>query len=109
MATLTTQTVVRTGTTFTTASAAGGGDQFRNTGREVLYVSNGGGSPINVTLAPAGLPGGLALATHVVAVANGAAKFIGPFDPTFYNNASGMMPITYSGVTSVVVAVVKVP
>lgn len=107
MATLTVLEATTAGVAFTTASAAGGGDAFPNTGSEVLYVNNGGGAPINVTLDVTGVVGrsGEAGTDRVVAVANGAAKFIGPFDPAAFG---GTVTITYSGVTTVTVAVLRV-
>lgn len=109
MATLTAQVAVRAGVTMTTASAAGGGDQFANTGREILYYKNASGGSITLTLAPAGVPGGLSLATYTVAIAAGAEKLIGPFDTSLFNNSSGFVTMTYSGVTSLTVAVIQVP
>jgi hypothetical protein len=109
MATLTAIAAARTGVTLSPVAAAGGGDQFLNTGREVLYVKNGSGGSITLTLAPAGTPNGLALATYTVTIAAGAERIIGPFDTSLFNNASGMVTITYSGVTTLTVAVIRVP
>ena len=51
MATLTAQKSVEAGTTITLASAAGGGDEFVNTGVEFLLVDNQHGSAsYNVTI-----------------------------------------------------------
>lgn len=108
MATLSVIAAVPTGAIMTPVAAAGGGDQFLNTGREVLYVLNGDASPVTLTFAPGGLPGGLALATYNVVVAAGEERMIGPFPAALYSNPTGYVTITYSGVTSLEVAVVRV-
>ena len=106
MATLTVITPTYAGATFSPAAAAGGGDKFVNTGNELLYIKNGGGSSINLTLdaqAVAGLP----ITDPVIAVAAGAEKIVGPFDPRYFTDASGFLNLSYSGVTSVTVAVIQ--
>ena len=109
MATLTAAVAAKTGTVLAPVSANGGGDQFLNTGREVIYVKNGSGGSITLTLAPAGTPGGLALATIAIAIAAGVEKIIGPLDTGLFNNASGMVTMTYSGVSSLTIAVMRIP
>jgi hypothetical protein len=95
------------GTTFTPVAAASGGDQFRNDGNTLFYVNNGGGSPINVTIAAQFVAGDLPLTDQVIAVTNGTAKLIGPFPPRLFNDAQGLLNITYSGVTTVTVLAVR--
>lgn len=98
------------GTTFSAAAASGGGDKFLNPrGNALLYVKNGGGGSIDVTLAaqtttrPAGgkFPA-MTVSNKVVTVAAGAEKLIGPI-PTAYNDSAGKVNVTYSGVSSVTV------
>ena len=116
MALLTVQNIVEAGIVPTYAAAAGGGDTFPNPEDQstFLVVINGGGGSINVTLtsqiATASVPGvgNVALSDRVVAVANGTTRFIGPLPPRF-NNAAGQVAVTYSGVTSVTVAAVRLP
>lgn len=119
MATLTVQQMARSaGLTVSFAAAAGGGDEMPNPdGNTLLLVKNGGGGSINVTLTPAVatrevLGDGYGPYTRpaiVVAVNAGAEAIIGPMPPNAFNNASGRVPITYSGVTSVTVAALKMP
>jgi hypothetical protein len=90
--------------TLTTQAAAGGGDTLQNDGQTVLYVKNGGGASINVTITPAATPDGLAFAPRVVAVGAGAERLLGPYPPVFFNDVNGQVAVTYSAVTSVVVA-----
>jgi hypothetical protein len=108
MAALTTQTPTRNSeNTITYASAAGGGDTFVSTGKEILIVRNGDASPINVTLTTTVPSNHGATANKVFAVAAGAEVWF-PFpDPGRYRNASGNIAVGYSAVTDVTVAVVR--
>lgn len=115
MATLTVQNIASTGTAITLASAAGGGDSFINdaSGRTFFMVTNGGGGSITVTFdaVPTSVVtatyGTIAVSDMAVAVAAGATKMIGPFKQALYNQADGMIDVTYSGVSSVTVAAIK--
>jgi hypothetical protein len=105
MATLNKQAIAMTGLNPSYGAAAGGGDQFLNTGKEFLHVKNGGGAPVNVTIdsqtaCNQGFDHNL-----VVAVTNGQERIIGPFDPGRFNDANGYVQIAYSGVGDVTVAV----
>lgn len=82
--------------------------------RHFLYVKNGGGGSINVTITAqqtsvnvSGV-GDLAISDEVVAVGAGADAIIGPFTQAFIN-ASGSVEIAYSGTTSVTAAGLKLP
>lgn len=109
MAALTTQNVNNaTGLQQAPVAAAGGGDTFTPGDRTWLEVTNGGGSPITVTLGtfPDTAEWGGAIADHVVTVTNATTKKIGPLVGSRYANpATGIGSITYSGVTSVTVGV----
>jgi len=115
MATLTPITPVFTGATMTPASAAAGGDQFANPrGSTVLYVKNGSGASVNVTLTaqtvtrPADGPFPLmTVANSVIAVPASGERLIGPI-PSAYNDGNGNVQITYSSATSVTVAALNV-
>lgn len=107
MATLTVQTVSTAGLADSLAAAAGGGDQFANTGREFFEVLNGGGGSVNVTFETPATVDGEPIADRVVAVAAGVRKKIGPFPTSTYNDANGRVQVTYSGVTTVTVGVFK--
>jgi hypothetical protein len=108
MAALSIQTAVPAGIALSFASAASGGDTMVNDGKTVLIVKNASGSAITVTVtAKAACPLG-SLHNISVSVANGAEQIIGPFLPAIYNNTSGAVEITYSSVTSVTVAALKV-
>lgn len=113
MAALTVQPAARSanGVDLAGVAAAGGGDSFTNSGQEVFVVKNGGGAPITVTVVTPATVDGLAVTDLTASVAAGATRMIGPFPPGIYNDtgaAGGIVSVTYSGVTTVTVAVVKV-
>lgn len=99
--------------TVSLAAAAGGGDAFSNDGRTFFVVSNGGGSPITVTvevqrtsIKVPGL-GSVTFADIPVTVAAGVTKWISvPKGP--YTDSNGRTQLTYSGVTSVTVGAARV-
>lgn len=93
-----------TGLTPTFSAAAGGGDTFQNSGSPQFQVKNGGGSSITVTVAAQHACEQGVTHNVVATVAAGAHAVLGPFDH-HYNNVAGIVSVTYSGVTSVTVAV----
>lgn len=108
MATLTVQNLVgTTGVIPTYGAAAGGGDVFANDGKTMLHVKNGGGGAIDVTVNSIKACDQGSDHNLVVNVLNASEKVIGPFDPGRFNNASGQVEVTYSGVTTVTVAALK--
>ena len=92
-------------TAFTPAQVEG--HYFPNNGATFILVTNGSGSPINVTAVSALVVEGLAVADSVVAVAAGATKLIGPFNPTIFNDENGNMMVTFSAVTSVTCSIIS--
>ncbi|MCK5643458.1 MAG: hypothetical protein KAJ19_21790 [Gammaproteobacteria bacterium] len=113
MATLTAQEIVEAGLEATYDAATGGGDDFLNSGREMIHVKNGSGSEITVTvtaqkttLAKGGY-GTLTKSNSVVAITAAEDRFIGPFPITAFNDPNGKAQITYSDVTSLTLAVIK--
>lgn len=96
------------GATVTPVTAAGGGDTMVGGSARFLYVNNGGGSPITVTLVtPETVEGSLAVADRAITVTNGTFRII-PVPSRYNNPSTGVASITYSGVTSVTVAAVAV-
>ena len=106
MATLTAIVPTYAGVSLGAAAAAVGGDKFVNTGNELLYIKNGGGSTITLTL-DAQTVAGLTITDPTVSVAAGAEKIVGPFDPRYFTDSSGFLNLSYSAVTSVTVAVIR--
>jgi len=105
MATLAITRPSRAGTAFGTVSAAVGGDVFPNSGRELLYVRNANASGHTLTIATPGAPAGLELNDITVTVPAFSVYWIGPFHPDSFNDSNGRVSVTYSGVTSLNVAV----
>lgn len=85
------------------------GHSFVNDGNMFVHVKNGGGAPINVTLIVPAKVGGLTITNPVIAVTNGTEKMIGPFDPTLFNQATGIVYLDLSAATSVTLAVLRLP
>lgn len=108
MAALATTTVGLTGAAVAYTAAAGGGDDCQTGAGVLLLVKNGDASDHTVTLATPGTVNGLAIADRAVAVAAGAEMAI-PITNDYRNPATGRASITYDAVTSVTVAVVRVP
>ncbi len=110
MAVLTIQTVTRAGVGPTYQACAGGGDEFRPDETTFLHVKNGSGGALTVTIAATAtvLPN-LTVGNVAVSVPASGERMIGPFPAQFFaNSADGNADITYSGVTSLTVAAVKV-
>jgi hypothetical protein len=92
------------------SAAAGGGDTFVPDEDTFLHIKNASGAPLTVTVATPNTVEGLAIADAAVAVAAGGAAFLGPFPKQhFARSADGLASITYSGVTTLTLAVVKAP
>ena len=109
MATLTVQQTSLTGLATTYAAAAGGGDEFPNDGRTMLHVKNGGGAGITVTVNSRVNCSQGYDHDSVSSIGAGAEAMIGPFDLTRFNDTTtNRAAVTYSGVTTVTVAAVKV-
>lgn len=117
MATLNVTNITRAGVDVAgVAPTAVTGDEWANTGRELLLVKNGSGAPINVTLdlkgtIDAGAPGGgLAITDKVVPVAAGETAAIGPFPPGIYNDkTTGRAKAICSAVVTVTIKALKLP
>ncbi|RJQ25446.1 MAG: hypothetical protein C4589_11285 [Peptococcaceae bacterium] len=109
MATLSKYVVDLDGGKPTFVAATAGGDDFINSGKDFLVVKNGGAGNINVTI------DSVALCSYgfdhnlTVAVAASGEEWIGPFPKARFNDENGKVNVTYSGVTSVTVAVVELP
>ena len=108
MAVLTVQQAALTGLNSSYGAAAGGGDQFANTGKAMLHVKNGASSKTVTVDSQTPCSQGV---DHdaVVAIPAGEERMIGPFPKARFDDANGDVQITYSAVTSVTVAVVELP
>jgi hypothetical protein len=111
MATLTTQTIVRTGLAPSYAAAAGGGDAMDTGDDMVLHVKNTSGGAITVTFAIGAAQStvaGVAYTNTAVSVpATTGDRMIGPISSIYKDATTGLATITYSGVTNLTVAAIK--
>jgi len=100
------QTVDRAGLNPTFSNCAGGGDKFVNTGTEFLYLKNGDVASKTLSMVIQSTPDGQTVAAKQVVVPAGEFRIIGPFPP-MYNDTQSKVNLTYSAVTSLQVAVMK--
>lgn len=110
MATLTVVTTTLAGTAAAAASCAAGGDVFPNNGKTLVEITNGSGGSLTPTFAATGtLQNGAVIASVATAIAAGVTRVFGPFPPELFNNSSGQVAITYSGVTSLTIRCISMP
>lgn len=109
MATITKTDRSRAANPVSFASASGGGDEFVNTGKEILMVShtNGGGSTVTLTIATSATVDGLAVADRTVAIGAGEFHVLGPFDKQQYNDGNGKVQLSWSSETDIEIAVLN--
>lgn len=79
--------------------------QFQNNGSQLLYVDNGSGAAVNVTIPMCPDKHGRT-GQKVVAVPAGEQIFIGPFDAELYNQA-GYVHVDFSVSTDILVGVLS--
>jgi hypothetical protein len=111
MALLTAQSVVTGGLEATYAAATGGGDTVVPDDHTVLHYKNASGGDITITLVcESSCSFGSGTPTHdrVVVCTAGEERFI-PTGPAsrFADATTGLVSITYSGVTSLTVAAIR--
>lgn len=107
MATLVAQQIDRDGLEPVLVAADVGGDKFINTGKEFIFVRNGSGAPITVTLDIRPTVDAQAVTDRAIVVPAGEDRFIGPIPPTVYNDAAELVDVTYSAVASLTVGIIK--
>jgi hypothetical protein len=111
MATLTAQKITDVGIAETLVAATAGGDEFINSGVEVVHIQNDSGVSLNVTITAQVTHihhqqfGTVTKSNIVKAVAADESAFIGPFKQSAFNDANQKVQITYSGVGSLKVSV----
>lgn len=117
MANLTINDITQAGTLASTSAAAGGGDTLTPTPGDyrnlILYVNNGGGASITVTIDDPTSTSPVGATTwnpdQGISVTNATAKYILIDVRRTLNTGTGLISITYSGVTSVTVGAYRVP
>jgi hypothetical protein len=111
MATLSVQSISRSGLKPTMASASGSGDKFPHAPNRYIEVDNGSGSSVDVTVASqySGVPQGLSSSDLTVAVPAGERRLIGPFSERAFADTDGNVNMSYSASSSVTVAAIELP
>tara|TARA_R110002020_G_scaffold2793_7_gene13102 strand:+ start:507 stop:866 length:360 start_codon:yes stop_codon:yes gene_type:complete len=112
MATLTVQTINDAGSSPTFSAADAGGDQFVNTGNQVIVIDNTDGGDeciVTVTAEVTSIDlkqfGTVTKANTTLTVAAGAIATIGGLYTAIFNDGTGYAQITYDQVEGVAVAV----
>lgn len=108
MATVDTQQIQRAGTAPAYSAASGGGDKFRPDERTFLHVKNSDVAAHTVTVATPGTVLGLAVSDVAVSVPAGGERMVGPFPGEHFVGADGLAAVTWSAVTGMTFAVVRV-
>lgn len=106
MADITVQTISRSGLEATYQACAGGGDKFVNTGVEFIHIKNVDVADKTLTMALQATVDGQSVAAKTVVITAGEERLVGPF-PTAYNDSQSKVNLTYSAVTSLTIAVLK--
>jgi len=110
MAQLTIQVAATAGLEATYAACTAGGDKFQNDGRTLIHIKNGHSSPQTVTIAANvdNPPPGTIESDQAVAVTNAEERLIW-VPQAGYNDANGDVNLSYSGVTALTIAIIRVP
>lgn len=109
MATLSPQVVVLAGITPTLASAASGGDEWVNSGRDIIHVKNSGAETTVIVNSQVNCNQGVDHDETITIPATTGWKMIGPFPKDRFNDAAGKVQITYGDHTNLTIGIVRVP
>lgn len=113
MSTPTIQVITRTSSGLTPSYAAGSATDtylIPNNGRVFLHVKKTGAGDCTVTVVTPNTTDTLALADYTATVlATVGDKMIGPFPMSIYNNSAGQIAVTFSEVTGLTFAVLRLP
>lgn len=111
MATLSVQTVTADGLDPAYVAADGGGDKVRPGGKTFIHVKNGGGGSVTITVndpLSVSPPGAASFDPDLsVVVEPSGERMIGPLPENRFRGTDSFADITYSGVTSVTVAAIR--
>lgn len=107
MATITPKVSARAANALTWSAAEAGGDEFANTGKELLLVTNGAGSPVTLTVSTSQTVDGLAVADKAIPIPAGETHVLGPWNKSLYNDVDGNVQLAWSSHTDVELAVIS--
>lgn len=107
---LTVTNILNSGITPAYGAANADGHYFANDGRVLLQVKNTNGSTRTVTVQTPATVGGLAVAEVAVVVPiTTGDKMIGPFDPSLFNQAGGLVYVDFDAVADLTIAAFRLP
>ena len=105
---LTVQEIIRSGLTPSFASAGSAGNTFPNDGHTFVEIKNTSGSASVASVDIPGTVDGQAVTDLAVSVpATTGDKMFGPFPPNIYNQSDGTVSLTFSHVTSLTIAALR--
>ena len=89
--------------------AAGAADGWANTGRELLIVrhTDGGGESVTATVPLTVTVDGLSTSDREIAIGPGETHILGPFPGEFYNDAEGLVWVSWEDSTDIEIAVIR--
>ena len=97
--------------TAATGVDAGNGNEFSNTNRELIEITNAAASAITATIITNGTYSvgntAYAIADLSVVIAAGTTRGAGPFDRTLFNSATNTVQIDWSSGTSITARVIS--
>lgn len=105
--TLTPRGITPAGLVLTPVPATATEFDFENDGHQAIWFSNGSDSTLNYTVTIPGSVAGYALEDIVGTVISHTELYVGPFNPTYANNASGKVDFTVDITDSVMLAVIE--
>jgi hypothetical protein len=105
---LTVLQVTRTGLTpsYTAGNGSGGHSLPNNAGNEFIHVKTTTNAVV-VTIQTPGTVDGLAIADRTVSIGTSSERMIGPFPPSYYNQADGAVYIDFDVVTGATIAAIR--
>ena len=107
MALLATQQIGLTPAAIVYNATAGGGDTINADDKTFVHIKNASGGSLTVTFETPNTVSGLAVADLPVSVPAAGDRVVGPFSPSLFGTAAGLVNVTYSGVTSLTMAVLR--
>ena len=114
MALISSQSIVEEGLAVTLTALAATSNTFTNSGKEFIYIENGGGGDVTLTVVTEvtsvenELYGELTKGNSVQTVAGGTIAMVGPFPVTPYNGTDSAVTFTVTSTTSVNVAILYI-
>ena len=110
MATLTAQSPKRGANSISFSAPSAGGDDFANSGTELLLVqhTNSAGTQKTLTIVtPAVVDGDLSVADRQIVIGPGELHMLGPWPTNTYNDSQGKVSFSFDATNDLQVAVIK--